>query len=103
MRQSKSVRHQRSADARWRKAESERADGIPDRQPLVDARQAIPLPLSRAGWRDVTLEPRIGYVSWRCRDDASGEVLACHAMGQMMRWIAAQVPRQLGARRTCND
>ena len=99
MQRRKSTRHQRAANARWRKAEQERADGIPDRQALVEHRQPIPLPLAHLGWRDVTLEPRLGYVSWRCRDDASGEVLACHAMGQMMRWIAAQVPRQLGVRR----
>ena len=31
-------------------------------------------------------------------DSETGEVLACKALGEMLRWIAAQVPRQLGAR-----
>jgi hypothetical protein len=98
MRPSKSIRHQQSANARWRKADQERADGIPDRPPIVEHRQPIPLALARLGWRDVTLEPRAGYVSWRCRDDKTGEVLACKAFGQMLRWIAGRVPRMLGAR-----
>jgi hypothetical protein len=46
----------------------------------------------------VRLEPRRGYVAWRIVDDASGAVLHCAAIKEAMRWIAAQVPRQLGRR-----
>lgn len=96
----KSPRHQRAANTRWRmrNADAERAAGIPDRPELVDHRQPFDLPLARLGWRDVRLEPRLGYVAWRCVDAATGDVLACKALGEMLRWIAAQVPRQLGAR-----
>lgn len=56
------------------------------------------LPLAHLGWRDVRLEPRLGYVAWRCVDDVTGEVLCCKALGEMLRWIASQVPRQSGRR-----
>lgn len=100
MRQSKSIRHQRSANTRWRlrKADRERAEGIPDREPLVEHRQPFSLPFAALGWKDVRIEPRLGYIAWRCVDETTGEVIACKALGELLRWIASQVPRQLGLR-----
>ena len=40
----------------------------------------------------------MGYIAWRCVDEDTGEVLACKALGELLRWIAGQVPRQLGIR-----
>lgn len=93
MQKRKSRRHQVAANARWRAAEAraelERAEGVPDREPMTDVRLPFSLPFAHLGWRDVRLEPRLGYISWRCVDEGTGE---------MLRWIAAQVPRQLGSR-----
>lgn len=72
--------------------------GRPAKARSTEHRQPFDLPLARLGWRDVRLEPRLGYVAWRCVDAATGDVLACKALGEMLRWVAAQVPRQLGAR-----
>lgn len=100
MRPSKSIRHQRSANTRWRprKADDERAEGIPDRPALVEHRQPFTLPFAALGWKDVRIEPRLGYISWRCIDEATDEVLMCCALGEMLREIARRVPRQLGIR-----
>ena len=102
MQRRKSHRHAKAAQARWRhaavKAELERLEGIPDREPDADIRQPFCLPLARLGWLDVRLEPRLGYIAWRCVDADTDEVLACKALGEMLRWIAAQVPRQMGRR-----
>lgn len=97
MQRRKSQRHQRAANARWLKADREREDGIPDRQPMVEYRQPFVLEFRALGWKDVRIEPRLGYIAWRCVDE-TGAVLKCAALGEMLRWIAAQVPRQLGAR-----
>lgn len=96
----KSHRHQRAANARWRlrKADQERDEGIPDRPALIEYRQPFTLPFAALGWKDVRIEPRLGYISWRCIDEATGEVLACKALGELLRWIAGHVPRQLGIR-----
>lgn len=102
MQRRKSHRHQIAAKARWRAAEiradAERADGIPDRTPLEDRRQPFTLEFAHLGWRDVRIEPRLGYIAWRCVDTETGDVLACKALGELLRWIAGQVPRQLGIR-----
>ena len=102
MQRHKSARHVKAARARWRNAEvrahQERDEGIPDRPMVEDCRQPVSLNLSALGWRDVTLEPRIGYVSWRCIDAQTGEVLHCAASKELLRWIAGQVPRMLAAR-----
>jgi hypothetical protein len=102
MQPSKSRRHQIAANVRWRAAEvradMERAAGIEDRESWPDNRQPFALPFAALGWRDVRIEPRRGYVAWRCVDAESGEVLACKALGELLRWIAAQVPRRLGWR-----
>jgi hypothetical protein len=102
MQRPKSARHAKAAHARWRNAardaELERADGIPDRPMVEDCRQPFNMPLSAFGWRDVRIEPRLGYVSWRCVDERTGEVLHCAASKELLRWVASQVPRLLAAR-----
>lgn len=102
MQRRKSQRHQIAAKARWRaaeiRAEAEHAAGIPDREPMQDIRQPFYLPFAHLGWRDVRIEPRLGYIAWRCVDADTDEVIACKALGELLRWIAAQVPRQLGIR-----
>lgn len=106
MQRRKSQRHVAAARSRWRRAEQraddERAAGIPDRGP-ADNRQPITLALSAMGWRDVSIEPRLGYISWRCVDQKTGDVLHCAASKEMMRWIASQLPRMLGARNWIGD
>ena len=98
MHRRKSHRHQRAANARWRRADAERAAGIPDRAALAEHRQPFYLPFAHLGWRDVRIEPRMGYVAWRCVDADTDDVLACKALGELLRWVAAQVPRQAGIR-----
>lgn len=96
MQRSKSRRHQVAARARW--ANAERAAGIVDREPAFDCRRPIRLDLTSAGGPDLTLEPRLGYVAWRARDAASGEVLRCAALKELLHSIADDLPRMLGAR-----
>lgn len=100
MQRHKSRRHVNAANTRWRavRAQDERDAGIPDEPIIEDCRQPFDMPLSALGWRDVTLEPRRGYIAWRCVDTASGEVLHCAASKELLRWIAAQLPRTLAAR-----
>jgi hypothetical protein len=96
----KSQRHVRAANARWRErdAQAERDAGIPDLPMPADFRQPFLLPLKAAGWRDLHIEPRIGYVSWRVLDAETGEVLHCAALKELLRWIARKVPRLRSAR-----
>ena len=98
MHRHKSPRHVRAANARWRRAEAERDEGIPDLPMMSDMRQPFELPLSHFGWRDVVVEPRLGYVGWRAVDAQTREVLHCAASKELLRWIARQVPRLLAAR-----
>lgn len=100
MQRRKSSRHVNAANARWRavKAQDERDDGIPDEPIIEDRRQPFDLPLSVAGFVDLRIEPRLGYVSWRAVDAATGQVLHCAAMKSLLRWIARQCVRPLAAR-----
>lgn len=100
MQRPKSRRHQRAANARWReaRAQAERDSGIPDREPVVDAREPFDLPLKSAGFRDLHIEPRLGYVAWRAMDKDTGEVVRCAALKELLRWAAASTPRMLAAR-----
>ena len=97
----KSQRHQRAANARWRAAEqraqAERDAGIPDRTD-TDIRQPFDLLLRAAGWRDLRIEPRRGYVAWRAVDAGTGEVLHAAALKELLHWIADQLPRMIAAR-----
>lgn len=102
MQRHKSRRHAHAANVRWRareaRAQAEREDGIHDAQAPADFRAPFPLPLKAAGWKDLHIEPRLGYVSWRALDAETGEVLHCAAIKELLRWAAAQVPRMLAAR-----
>lgn len=98
----KSQRHVNAARARWRDAESraaaERDAGIPDIPLPADVRQPFDLPFSRLGYRNLRIEPRSGYVSWRAVDADTGETLHAAALKELLRWVAAQVPRMLAER-----
>lgn len=102
MQRHKSQRHVRAANARWRArealAQAERDAGIPDAPMPEDFRQPFQLSLKAAGWRDLHIEPRLGYVSWRALDAETGEVLHCAALKELLRWAAGQVPRMLAVR-----
>ena len=102
MQRRKSQRHVHAANARWRAREAlahdERAAGIPDRPMPEDFRRPFHLPLRAAGWKDLWIEPRLGYVSWRAIDPQTGEVLHCASIKELLRWTAAQMPRMLAAR-----
>lgn len=55
MQRRKSQRHVNAARARWRaaemRAEAEREEGIPDREPIIDARQPFEMDLRTWGGR----------------------------------------------------
>lgn len=101
MQRRKSKRHQWAANARWRareaQAEAERQAGIPD-APIGDVRQPFDLPLRSIGYRDLRIEPRLGYVAWRAVDYATGEVVHCAALKELLRLIARDVPKMLAER-----
>lgn len=101
-RRKKSLRHVNAAKARWRRAEQsaqdERDAGIPDRPEDIDRRQPFDLPLASAGYLNLRIEPRLGYVAWRAVDIGTGEVVACAALKALLREIAGRIHRQLGAR-----
>lgn len=58
------------------RAQAERDDGVPDVPMPSDARQPFDLPLAHLGYRDLRIEPRSGYVSWRAVDADTGERLS---------------------------
>jgi hypothetical protein len=101
MQRRKSRRHVNAAKARWRAAEQraddERAAGIPDRA-FEDLRQPITLELASAGYRNLRIVPRPGYISWRSYDADTDEPIECAALKELLHRIADRLPRQLGAR-----
>ena len=84
--------------SRERRAQWERDSGIPDREPMTDARQPFALDLKAFGFRSLRIEPRIGYVAWRALDADTGEVLHVAALKELLHWIADKVPRMLAMR-----
>lgn len=96
----KSARHQRAANSRWRevRAQAERAEGVPDREPVTDARMPLELDLTSYGGKRLRIEPRLGYIACRVIDDSSGEVVMCAALKTALHAIADGLPRMLGAR-----
>jgi hypothetical protein len=98
MRQPKYGTPEQRSRARVRKAQWARDDGIPDRAPIEDKREAFELPLKAAGYFDMLIEPRLGYVSWRAIDKDTGTVLHCAALKELLHWIADRVPRYLALR-----
>lgn len=98
MQRRKSPRHVNAANARWRAAEAraqqERDEGMPDREGISDDRDSFPLPLKARGWRDVEIEPRLGYLTkWRAVDAETREVLHSAALKELLHWCADRVPR----------
>ena len=98
MRQPKRPTPDRRYNARSRQAQWARDDGIPDREPIEDTRAAFDLPLKAAGYFDLLIQPRLGYVSWRAIDKATGTVLHCAALKELLHWIADRVPRYMALR-----
>lgn len=102
MQRRKSQRHVNAARARWRYAEiaaqHERDDGIPDVPMPTDCRQPFDMPLAHVGYRDLRIEPRLGYVAWRAVDTRTGEVVHCAALKELLRLIARDLPKMLAAR-----
>ena len=100
MQHTKSRRHVKAANARWRaaRADAEREAGIPDRT-AEDARQPFPLMLKAAGYRDLQIEPRRGFIAWRAVDQDTGAVVDCAALKTLLRNIANKLPRMVAARR----
>jgi hypothetical protein len=98
MRQSKYGTPEQRSRARARQAQWAREDGIPDRAPIEDTREAFELPLKAAGYFDLLIEPRLGYVSWRAIDKDTGTVLHCAALKELLHWIADRLPRYLALR-----
>ena len=76
----------------------ERAEGIPDREPLYDLRDVVPMDLRTHGGRHWQIEPRLGYTSCRVRDLEADQVDYCGTMKQCLRWISGELAHRLGAR-----
>lgn len=99
----KSKRHQRAANTRWRVAEqqaqAERDAGIPDRSAYEDRRLPFTLDLRTWGGPHLHIEPRLGYISARALDAATGRVVGCAALKTLLHDIADRLPRTLSARR----
>lgn len=81
-----------------RQADAERAAGIPDREPITDSRDAVPLDLRSHGGDEWLIEPRLGYASCRLRDVATNKVVAVGTLKQLLRFLSRQTPRRLGLR-----
>ena len=83
-------------------ADDERQADIPDR---VDGenRQPFPLLLKSAGFHDMQIEPRLGYVAWRAVDMGTGNVLHSAALKELLHWIADQLPRMISPRATAQN
>ena len=86
------------SNAKARRAQWEREDGIPDRETVTDTRQPFALDLKAAGFHDLRIEPRLGYVAWRAVDVDSGKVLHSAALKELLHWVADQLPRMLSMR-----
>lgn len=66
--------------------------------PVIDARPVISLDLSGVGGRSLVLEPRLGFIAYRARDAATGEVLECAALKELLHRIADRLPRTMAPR-----
>ena len=81
-----------------RKADTERAAGIPDREPVTDSRDDVPLDLRSHGGRNWIIEPRLGYTSCRLRNVATNEVVVVGTLKQVLRFLSRHTPHRLGFR-----
>lgn len=80
------------------RADYERSIGVPDREPICDDRDVIPLDLRKHGGKNWQIEPRLGYTSCRLRCLETGEVAMAGTLKQVFRFLARQQPHRLGAR-----
>lgn len=80
------------------RADYERSIGVPDREPICDDRDVIPLDLRKHGGKNWQIEPRLGYTSCRLRDMDSGAVEFCGTMKQCLREVSRVLVHRLGAR-----
>jgi hypothetical protein len=98
----RSLAGRHAARCRWRAAEAraqaERDDGIPDREPLTDCRDPIDLDLTSYGGPRLHIVPRAGYIACRALDLDTGEV-ECAALKTLLHSIADRLPRHLSPRR----
>jgi hypothetical protein len=97
MQRFKSKRHVRAANARWQRAQAERDAGIPDRPAPTDCRDEIPLDLRSAGGQLWLLRPCPGKIAWDAIDE-HGRPQRRAALKSLLRSLADDLPRQLGAR-----
>lgn len=90
----------RKRSPRWAadRADYERSIGIPDREPITDLRDVVPMDLSKHGGKRWQIEPRLGYTSCRVRDMDTEAVECVGTMKQCLRWMSRQVAHRLGAR-----
>jgi hypothetical protein len=97
-----SIANRANANARWRAAEAraqmERDASIPDREPFVDMRRPFSLDLRSAGYLNLRIEPRLGYVAWRAVDADTEQVVECASIKELLHKIADNIPRTLAAR-----
>lgn len=75
-----------------RRADAERAAGIPDRVD-VDCRLPIPLDLRCAGGDNLLLRPCRRRIAWRAVDVVTGQVLDTAALKTLLHNIADRLPR----------
>jgi hypothetical protein len=79
-------------------ADHERSIGIPDREPVSDDREVIPMDLRTHGGKNWQIEPRLGYTSCRLRDMGTGAVDYCGTMKQCLREVSRVLAHRLGGR-----
>jgi hypothetical protein len=80
------------------RANHERSLGIPDREPIYDEREVIPLDLRTHGGKHWQIEPRLGYTSCRLRNMDTGAVEFGGTMKQCLREVSRVLAHRLGAR-----
>lgn len=80
------------------RANHERDMGIPDREPICDTRELIPLDLRTHGGKNWQIEPRLGYTACRLRDLDTDAVEFCGTMKQCLREVSRVLAHRLGAR-----
>lgn len=93
------MRHPKRS-ARWAedRAEYERSLGIPDREPIIDTRDVVPMDLTQHGGKRWQIEPRMGYIGCRVRDVETERVEFSGTMKQCLRWLSRQLVHRLGSR-----
>ncbi|MGL4648363.1 MAG: hypothetical protein ACRC1H_03050 [Caldilineaceae bacterium] len=76
------------------RADALREAGFEDRQPIIDGRECFELDLRSVGGRHLRIEPRLGFLAWRCIDVETGAVIKSAALKTLLRWTADELPMQ---------